>query len=832
MERILDRTNDTHVVKEIDEGCTNVWRWQWLEEKIDVMIDGQNKVFYVSEWVRKIDEKGMAKCLLCKYPLNYGNRGKPSIIGHCKSKGHLDRVKSLANQKKLPSAYSGPLKATESTSYGIHPMFINPATGEAPKQQQIMKPIIPLDDRVHHSEAMLLGFVAEHSLSLTMMPRLINLAQTLAKDKKALDALSMDRTTASYKLIYGMKKTVHERTIECMREQPFSLNIDESTSTNNKHVLAVLVNYFDQNINKVVCEHLAALELIKVDTASIYDALEELFEVNEIPWTNLVSILMDSCAVMRGSKNGLEVRIRREKAPAMLDIDGDACHHLHNAAKKFCAPFNNWVENLFLQIYNDHKWSADLRDWLSELCSLIGVTYRNPERFISHRWLSSYDVAVSTLAMWDAYQIFYYAFVEKKERCNYSDVVEGILKRRQVSVPAKDRVMKIVALLEKKKMTDDGKRRKAIIVEKVLYQDRKTFLILNFYTSVLPLLKRYLLLFQSTEPMIHLIHDKQEVLFREFLSCYVKQEHILGKTGKQMRDLNIKSDEGQFLDIQDMFLGKTVKSIVSKDSKSPDVQVFMDGASTAYIETGTYLQVKLPLSNKILRCVSALDPAAHGHSESLKAMKKLQEMVPCNLSIEEKDGFDSEVHRFQVDNSLPDDKGRRLDEWWGDIHRSGKYPGLTKLALAMCTVFHGPMVESSFNIMGDIIDPKSANTSVELYGAIQSVKYHLKARDTSAVKLYSRKDILHDPVDTTLCVNLGKANGLYKKTLEGKRREEKEKNEMLQVPSKKPVSKTQTNEISKRAAEESRLVHEKSQLKRARERVLHKLVHKKKKTSA
>lgn len=40
-------------------------------------------------------------------------------------------------------------------------------------------------------------------------------------------------------------------------------------------------------------------------------------------WDNMMSILMDSCNVMRGSKTGLETRIRREKAPHLLDIDGD-----------------------------------------------------------------------------------------------------------------------------------------------------------------------------------------------------------------------------------------------------------------------------------------------------------------------------------------------------------------------------------------------------------------------------------------------------------------------------------------------------------------------------
>lgn len=34
------------------------------------------------------------------------------------------------------------------------------------------------------------------------------------------------------------------------------------------------------------------------------------FNSNGIPWVNVVSLLMDSCAVMRGSKNGLEKKIR------------------------------------------------------------------------------------------------------------------------------------------------------------------------------------------------------------------------------------------------------------------------------------------------------------------------------------------------------------------------------------------------------------------------------------------------------------------------------------------------------------------------------------------
>ena len=58
--------------------------------------------------------------------------------------------------------------------------------------------------------------------------------------------------------------------------------------------------------------------------------LVQLIEKHKLLWNNLMSILMDSCNVIRGSKSGVEKRIRNGGAPHLLDIDGDSCHHAHN----------------------------------------------------------------------------------------------------------------------------------------------------------------------------------------------------------------------------------------------------------------------------------------------------------------------------------------------------------------------------------------------------------------------------------------------------------------------------------------------------------------------
>lgn len=103
---------------------------------------------------------------------------------------------------------------------------------------------------------------------------------------------------------------------------------------------------------------MGSLEMIKGTAATLEKVLCEFFDQNKIPWKHLVSILMDSCAVMRGSKTGLKKRIQQH-CPTLLDIDGDSCHHIHNAAKKFTEPFDRYLEHLFNDLQTDHQWCPD-----------------------------------------------------------------------------------------------------------------------------------------------------------------------------------------------------------------------------------------------------------------------------------------------------------------------------------------------------------------------------------------------------------------------------------------------------------------------------------------
>ena len=182
---------------------------------------------------------------------------------------------------------------------------------------------IDIVSRKTRQEAIISSFIDENSLSFTLWPKLIELAQVLNRDATALQQVQMNRTTLSYKLKYGLAKTIKENVISALQTSYFSLNIDESTSNAGTSILAILVQFYSEQENKIVLQHLASLKLEGGNAVSIFSSIVKLVESNNIPWTNLISVLMDSCSTMRGKKSGVETRIRETKVPHLLGIDGN-----------------------------------------------------------------------------------------------------------------------------------------------------------------------------------------------------------------------------------------------------------------------------------------------------------------------------------------------------------------------------------------------------------------------------------------------------------------------------------------------------------------------------
>ena len=258
----------------------------------------------------------------------------------------------------------------------------------------------------------------------------------------------------------SLSTVLHKKLVKELKETPFSLNLDECTATNNQKILSMLVSYYSEELGRTVVRPLASIVLKTVSAKTVHDVVCEVFDKEGIPYTNLISVLSDSAAYMRGKTSGFETLLRNNKENHLLDIDGDNCHHVHNAVRVFCSYFENHIEYLCDDIHMDTKWSPDIKEWLRELCEILDCNFHTPKERVPHRWLSVLDVSADILEMLPALLCMYFAYVPKDMKYAYLPLV----KKLTDALDSSDykRVLEIRKLCEDKfkASTTAGKERK------------------------------------------------------------------------------------------------------------------------------------------------------------------------------------------------------------------------------------------------------------------------------------------------------------------------------------------------------------------------------------
>ena len=160
--------------------------------------------------------------------------------------------------------------------------------------------------------------------------------------------------------------------------------------------------------------------------------------------------------------------------------------------------------------------------------------------------------------------------------------------------------------------------------------------------------------------------------------------------------------------------------------------------------------------------------------------------------------------------------------WWTEVFKTKRYPALTKIINAVMSIFHGPQVESAFNLMGDVVDIRSTRMNTETLSAVQTVKYVFKARKTTALEYFKRNDVKKDPVRKSICVSLRKAALRYKKEQERKRQINRKGKLKVSVVNSVPVSKAMSNVLVKDRVQNNLLKYQKKAKKRALEALVEK----------
>ena len=333
----------------------------------------------------------------------------------------------------------------------------------------------------------------------------------------------MNQTAASYQLKHGLLVHIHKKAVDCMKKYSFSIKIDECTSNISQKVFSILVSYFDIEIGESVAQHYESISLIEVNAKSLLERICNCFIRDDIPFQNLVSDLSDSTNYMRGKRGGLE-KLLRSKAPQLLDIDGDVCHHFHNTIKQFCKPFECFAEKWIDGIHWDTKYSTDILDSLKEICFILNVLFRKPPRRVRHHWLSVFNCLSINMTLIDPLVLLNYAWIPNDFREMYEGDIKTIFDKYELNEKAKAIINAIQTKMKQNELTDEGKECKGKIGTKLFYKKSTLLLNSNLFMSVALLFKSFILIFEQKEPLIHQLHGSLIENFRTFLSCFMKLE--------------------------------------------------------------------------------------------------------------------------------------------------------------------------------------------------------------------------------------------------------------------------------------------------------------------
>ncbi|XP_055881072.1 uncharacterized protein LOC129925675 [Biomphalaria glabrata] len=732
--KIVNR--ESACIKQIDKNVKNKFKWVWMEEK-DCMGD------FLSSYIRKLEDPGVAWCIICKEKIKYGSAGKKVIKIHATSKKHQSTRSTLKSSSSLPALFQNRKNLEQAvtepiqTIYGLAPNVLQ-AQCSTLCNEPATAVYVSMKDRVSHQEALLCSFIAEHSLPLSIAPHLVALAQELSRDSKALSQLSMDRKSTSYKLRDGLSSVFHKRLVADMKRYPFSLNLDEATSQGSKQrILNILVSFFNKEESVV---HLyASIHLTTVNATTVYNAVMQQFTKDDIPVSNLVSCLTDSASYMTGCKQGFLTKLKTI-APKLLDIDNDVCHHVHNIVKLFCQHFDKFVENLLDDLHTDFNFGSDLNSFLEDISLSLGKKYYRPKERVPHRWLSVLDCSVDLVDNLEPLTVFYYAWLKAEDKMAYNSVIINILKN--ISKDSRKNIYSILSSLRCKTLTPAGKARKVRIYEKLFFSRPKLDQLLNLYLGVLPLFKSFILLFESKEPRIHLLFDEQIQLIKNFLICFVKPETVRDFDFSKVADFDL--DKDVFLNYSLLYTGQ---------SKVNVSEMFLNQLLVAYKDCAKYMLQKFALKNKTLRLLRAINPGTVGHSQNMKMLCQLAEKMPF-FNCEEVAAVQEEIRQIQIDSSLQskDFAKDRIDHWWAIYFKShpDQYPLFFKMISGCLSIFSGPRVESSFSFMNSLITKKTNRMVCQTYEAFQKVRYFLQSKHTTSLKLFHREDVATTPVDKAL----------------------------------------------------------------------------------
>ncbi|XP_060786772.1 uncharacterized protein LOC132892503 [Neoarius graeffei] len=346
----------------------------------------------------------------------------------------------------------------------------------------------------------------------------------------------------------------------------------------------------------------------------------------------------------------------------------------------------------------------------------------------------------------DVVVVHYYHALDSNEEHEYRRLLNQVFDRHDLTDEERARIVVLqreqaAASRTGTQVNQDRKGRISVVITEF----ERVKVMIDLYRGVLLTFQRFVKELQHEKPMVHLLHVEMVALVRELLSKFMTPKTI-PLSHKELLKVDVRNRDLQ-LSNKRLSVGQFCYSALNKARVERKVWVkhIYDSLREGYMKSAEFLQKNLPLDNSILTSLSALTPALIQSDAVVGAFTTIGEALPNVVPPEEIGQLVEECRAYQMDADmllhLPSyiEGDCRVDvDWWSHVvslrnaERDVRYPTLGKLVKAVLSIFTGPLVEGSFNLMDDLLESDRCSMNVETYESLTVIKSTLKARDWTA----------------------------------------------------------------------------------------------------
>lgn len=557
-------------------------------------------------------------------------------------------------------------------------------------------------EKTTNAEMLFTAFLVEHNLPLSAADHAGHLFRAMFPDSKIAKQYGSGRTKTTA-ILKCMAKNTASNIVASLKRMPFSMATDGSTDQNAVKLYPVIVRYFDETKQKIVCALLSLKECNENTGQGIFSMLDEEMRKKELSWKNCVAFGCDNASTMLGHLNGVVSHIK--KVNPGIYVQGCLCHLLHICAQKATKNLDCDVESLLIDIYFYLDKSSKRKKLLIDCQQIYGLQPYKFLKFVSTRWLSLLEAVSRLLTQWDAiFEFFCSALDHLKEN-------EKFRRIRQV----------------------------------LLSPDTKLYLF--FLEATLPLFTTLNVKLQSEAPKIHLVRRYLNSFFTDILVRFL-QPSAISEFSSDIININFLKSRHQKVD-EDLVIGAKTKAYLANSDISEDTKKkFYRCVRNFYEAACSYAKKKLPFSSDILKHAEVADPALR----QVVSFSSVIYFVNLFFFNDNLDVLEIEFCKYQIDPLNEEILSSNADVAWykisnlkDDENGSTKYCILPKVMLAILLIPQSNAAcERIFSLVRNNLTDFRSSMNIETLNALLTEKINLLNDNTACYKKeFSKNEIVN-----------------------------------------------------------------------------------------